>query len=438
MTADRDPVTQEEAAADFAYLERFEHLLLAVSGGPDSLALMLLMSAWQRARTHALPTLSVATVDHGLRAESASEAQFVASIAGSLGLPHATLKWDDDKPASGLAEAARLARYRLLEAHARSLSPTGVAVVTAHHRDDQAETFLMRLQRGSGIEGLAGMRPLRPLHPGSGVQLARPLLRYAKSRLTATVAAHGVTPVIDPSNEDTTYERVRLRALLARLEDAGIASRAIATAAGRLGSAREALNYAQTVFEETLSLSYGHEVFAAVDRKVFDAGPTYLRQQLLARLIDRFGGAAAMPRLSQIEQLDAAIAGKGKVAATYGGATVSAGEKHIRVWREAGRLRETFALSPGETRAFDARFIVHCAADAPRGLEVRALGRAGMARIATLMQTRGNPPSRAAMAQPAFWRDDELMAVPTLAPFAKDGFARWAEPIYQVLPLIRA
>ena len=151
-------MTAAEADAAFAMLADFDHLILAVSGGPDSMALMVLAAEW-RARTRPAISLSVATVGHGLRPQSRGEAEMVSDEAGKLDLPHANLTWDGAKPSTGIPEAARDARYRLLDEHARSFATQvrRVALVTAHHRDDQAETFAMRLARGAGIDGLAAM-----------------------------------------------------------------------------------------------------------------------------------------------------------------------------------------------------------------------------------------------------------------------------------------
>ena len=138
-------------------------LVLAVSGGPDSMALMLLATRWLPTASPA-PVVHVATVDHGLRRGSADEAKWVALQAAAMGFPHHTLTWEGDKPATGRQAAAREARYGLLAGLIGHLSlPTPAAIAVAHHRDDQAETVLMRLARGSGVDGLAGMLPSRPL-----------------------------------------------------------------------------------------------------------------------------------------------------------------------------------------------------------------------------------------------------------------------------------
>lgn len=191
-----------------------------MSGGPDSLALLLLASAAFPGRVEA------ATVDHALRKESADEAAFVASVCASMGVPHRTLTvaWDQ-LPESNLQGAARERRYALLADWA---SRGGMnAVATAHHADDQAESLLMRLARGAGVRGLAGIRPTRPLT--ADVDLVRPLLGWRRDELRAIVESAGIDPVDDPSNRDDRFLRTAVRELLAQsdlLEPARLAASA--------------------------------------------------------------------------------------------------------------------------------------------------------------------------------------------------------------------
>ncbi|WP_285713532.1 tRNA lysidine(34) synthetase TilS [Erythrobacter oryzae] len=199
-------------AADLAALwpeeEREGRALgLAVSGGPDSLALLLLANA-------ALPgRIAVASVDHGLRPEAADEVALVGRIAAERGIPFTALKVDL-APGNVLAEA-RSARYAAL---ARWAGEAGLgAVATAHHADDQAETLLMRLNRGSGLAGLAGVRPHTRIE-ATDVSLLRPLLGWRKAELAAVVAAAGIVAVQDPSNTNPAFDRARIRAGLAGAE----------------------------------------------------------------------------------------------------------------------------------------------------------------------------------------------------------------------------
>ena len=211
-----------------------ERIGLAVSGGPDSIALLLLGHSARPGLIEAI------TVDHGLRPEAKDEAAFVASICAGLSVPHSirTVEWRE-RPTSGLQEQARHARYALI---AEWMADRRLgAVCTAHHADDQAETLLMRLARGSGVRGLAAMRPSAPL-PGKPEKFViRPLLNWRSAELAAVCGAAGVAPVADPSNDDAQFERVRIRQALTTL---ALDSEALARSASNLASADEALDWA--------------------------------------------------------------------------------------------------------------------------------------------------------------------------------------------------
>lgn len=225
-----------EAEALFAPLAG-RRALLAVSGGPDSVALMRLAALWLAQGGAATGAeIFVATVDHGLRTESRGEAEAVGRWAGALGLPHQILVWQGAKPQSRIQERARVARYALLRAHARALGAD--YLLTAHHADDQAETILFRLLRGSGIAGLAGMQSLTRQ---AGVVLYRPLLNISKTSLVAYCEACAQPYVHDPSNENSAFARTRLRALLPRLEEAGLDAAGWARLGRRAVRAEQAL-----------------------------------------------------------------------------------------------------------------------------------------------------------------------------------------------------
>ncbi len=234
------PVSDTEAAALFSELSGAKRLLLAVSGGPDSTALLLLAARW-RAGLRRGPKLVAATVDHGLRPESKGEAASVARLARSLGVEHRILRWAGHKPQSGLQEAAREARYRLLSQAAREAGARHV--LTGHTLDDQAETILFRLARGSGLAGLIGMMPQSPM-PIAGatdIRLVRPLLSIPKARLLATLAEAGVPHADDPSNRDPRFTRSRLRALMPKLAAEGLTAERLALLGRRIEKAETAL-----------------------------------------------------------------------------------------------------------------------------------------------------------------------------------------------------
>lgn len=274
---------------------------LAVSGGPDSLALLQLAAAARPGQVEA------ATVDHQLRTESADEAAVVAGLCEKLGIPHAvvTARWAD-KPATAIQERARRERYRLLGfwVEERGLN----ALATGHHADDQAETLMMRLARGAGVRGLAGMRGSSRA-PGSEVRLLRPLLGWRRAELEQLCRDVGIAPAADPSNDDEHYERVRVRKHLAETDwlDAG----AIATSARHLADAQTALEWAarrewkQSVTERSDLITYSptdapgeilRRVVARAVRKLATEGDVELRGGELDRLLDalRSGGTSTL------------------------------------------------------------------------------------------------------------------------------------------------
>src|SRR5579871_3557049 len=232
---DKSPISVAQAKSLFADWKRAPALVLAVSGGPDSIALMWLAARWRNALARG-PRLLAVTVDHGLRPEAAREAREVKRLAQTLGVPHRTVRWTGEKPGSGLPAAARAARYPLLAIAARQ---TGAShVITAHTRDDQAETLLMRLLRGSGIGGLAAMARESERE---GVVIARPFLNISKSQLVATVEKAGIGFADDPTNRDTRFTRPRIRAVIEGLAAEGGDARNLARLASRLARANAAV-----------------------------------------------------------------------------------------------------------------------------------------------------------------------------------------------------
>jgi tRNA(Ile)-lysidine synthase len=207
---------------------------VAVSGGPDSLAVLLLVAAVRPGDVEA------ATIDHALRPDSAGEPEMVAQLCEQLGVPHATLtvRWREP-PVTAIQERARRERYRLLGFWAEEQGLQAIA--TGHHADDQAETLLMRLMRGAGVRGLAGMRP-RSIAPGTEVRLLRPLLGWRRSELQQLCADAGLTPIADPSNMDEKFERVRVRRALGDAE--WIDAAAVTRSAANLADADSALEWA--------------------------------------------------------------------------------------------------------------------------------------------------------------------------------------------------
>jgi len=340
---DHDPISASDAKRLFADWKGAPALLLAVSGGPDSVALMWLAARWRRALARG-PRLVAVTVDHGLRKEAARESRDVKRLARTLEVEHRTLRWTGEKPRTGLPAAARSARYRLLAKAARDLGATHI--LTAHTRDDQAETLLMRMLRGSGIAGLAAMARESER---DGLLLARPLLQVPKSRLIATLDRAKLGFADDPTNRDANFTRPRLRALMPALAAEGGDIRNLARLAARLARANAAVEVLADGAERYMALRGSeaqHSVLhgRAFDSAVFAGLPEEIRLRLLKRAIDRFGheGAAELGKVEVLlGELDGmwkekaggpgGAPGRARLKRTLAGALISLGEGRIVV-----------------------------------------------------------------------------------------------------------
>jgi tRNA(Ile)-lysidine synthase len=291
---DKSPISVRQAKSLFADWKHASGLVLAVSGGPDSIALMWLAARWRGGLSRG-PSLLAVTVDHGLRAESAREAREVKRLARTLGVPHRTMRWAGQKPKSAVPAAARSARYRLLATIARQSGASHI--LTAHTRDDQAETVLMRLLRGSGINGLAAMARESERE---GVFLVRPFLNISKAQLIATLEKAKIGYADDPTNRDLRFTRPRIRHLIEGLGAEGGDARNLARLASRLARAnaaievltdgaarflalrdREARSPPTTLGPRPQNVTFAAAAFAAL--------PEEIRLRLLRRGIDRFG-----------------------------------------------------------------------------------------------------------------------------------------------------
>ena len=294
---------------------------LAVSGGPDSTALLLLAAAaYPRA-------IAAATVDHRLRPESGGEAAQVAALCGELGVPHATLPLDwTPPPRANLQAAARERRYQALLCWARDGGCDWLAV--AHHIDDQAETLLMRLARGSGIRGAAAARTWRPLgegRDGRAIRLIRPLLGWRRDELARLVEEAGVAAVDDPANRDPRHDRSRVRRAL--LRNRWLDPERLAAAAAHFAEAEEALDWTvDGLWSDRAEISADGSVSLDVEGL-----PRELQRRLVARAIAAVGKAGDLPGPKLARLVDALAAGR---IATLAGVRAAAGRR----W--------TFSLAP--------------------------------------------------------------------------------------------
>lgn len=327
-----EALTRTEADALFAGLFSFSNLALAVSGGADSLSLMVLFDDWRR-RAGWTGLCEVLVVDHGLRAESGQEAEFVMAEAARLGLRGAILRWQGPKPDQNLQEAARQARYALM---ASRMGATGAqALLLGHHLDDQAETFLDRLTRGSGLSGLSAMAADEREGP-EGLHLLRPLLGLRKARLEASLRARGLSWCADPSNRDEKYKRSRLRRIMGLLEDEGLSPDRLVETAAHLRRARQALEVTVNGFADE-HVTHHPAGPARVERQAYAGLPDDLRLRFLNRITQDVTGLRPRPRFSRLRALDEALRAGEPARQCLSGAVFEADGVFLWCWREAGR-----------------------------------------------------------------------------------------------------
>jgi tRNA(Ile)-lysidine synthase len=396
--------------APFGPFEPRPLLAVAVSGGADSLALCLLADHWARARGGSVIGL---TVDHRLRPEAAAEARQVAAWLAAHGIAHRTLAWRPPDGLRNLQAAARTARYALLDAWCRDSAC--LHLLTAHHREDQAETFLLRLARGSGLDGLASMRAERAL---VHCRLLRPLLPVPHDRLTASLAAQGQAWIEEPSNRDPRYARVRLRSSAALLIREGLTPSRLAATAQRLGRARAALAaaVAELLAEAVVLYPAG---FAWLDATPLSTTPPEIGLRALARLVTTVGGGIYPPRHERLERLFALLAEGLATGRTLGGCRFIPKRGAVLVCREPSAVAPPSALAPGASIRWDGRFAARLSTAAPEGLSLGALGNSTEAppelkeRLATL-------PGAARPTLPAIRDLAGIVAVPHLH-YAKIG-----------------
>jgi len=365
---------------------------VAVSGGGDSMALLHLLARW---RVEGGPEIAAVTVDHRIRPEGAAEAAFVAGVCAALSVPHATLVWQGWDGKGNLPDQARRARYGLIADWARQRGFAQVAL--GHTMDDQAENFVMRLARGSGVDGLAAMAHRRKAH---GILFLRPLLWARREELRTYLRAMTAAWVDDPTNEDTAYERVQARQALAVLAPLGITAESLVATAHRLDMARTALNQAAHDLARAAARVEAGDVI--VRRDPFDAAPLETQARLMAHALCWIASAEYRPRFAALGEVMRQIAA-GK-RATLHGCLIMPRRGGYHITREA-------AATPGDgapDRLWDGRWCV--SGPLEPGISVRALGKTGLAQMPVPPdRTR---PQASFLAQPAIWRGEQLVAAP--------------------------
>lgn len=321
-------------------------VLAAVSGGSDSIAMLLLVAAWAK---HVNADVQVVTVDHGLRPEAAAEAAFVASLCEGLGLPHVTLAWDGMKPDSGIIQAARNARYRLMEEFAADIGAGTILV--AHTANDQAETILMRNARsGEGVtgRGLSGMAPVMLLP--ARTRLMRPLLKFKRETLRHYLRSNHQSWIEDPSNSDQSYERVRVRAEL-QGADARIAR--ICRFSEVMGKHRKLVATAVAkLLSEHLTVTQG-PVYS-LPEAILQGLPAELKLSVLQVLVSIAGGSQYFVPANSLERLFLED-GDGRI--TAGNAVLECRSGALRVYREKRNL-PAILIGAGDVVVWDGRFLI--------------------------------------------------------------------------------
>ncbi len=370
---------------------------IAVSGGGDSMALMVLMAEW--AARHAI-ALAAVSVNHGLRPECGAEIAAAAALAARLGLAHDTLHWQGARARGNLMDAARQARRSLIAAWAQGRGVQAVAL--GHTLEDQAETLLMRIARGSGVDGLAGMAPARRW---GGITWLRPLLTTRREALREVLRGCGADWAEDPTNADPRFARARTRRAMAQL---GLDPARLARSAGQMAQARDALS--QAALDAGGGILRMQAGDALLDRAGLEALPQELRERLVAQLLCALSGQPYRPRLQALRRALAA-----PTRATLHGCLLTWQPRTLRIARE---WKAVAGLCTPVDALWDGRWRLHPPPGTPAtGHSIRALGRAidrlPVAAAPTL-------PQSSLMASPAVWRGTELVA----APLADPG-SRW-------------
>lgn len=391
-------------------------LAVAVSGGCDSMALALLAYDWAKARNI---TLTALTVDHHLRAESSAEAEQVRQWLCARGMAHHILEWQfDTQPNANRQAAAREARYSLM---AEWCAAHGIHhLLLGHHLDDQAETFLLRLQRGSGVDGLAAMRPRSSRH---GLTLLRPLLDAPKTALQNYLHTQNQTWVEDPSNEDRAYNRTAMRELLAQ---SGLDASTLAATAERMARAQDYLQQqSDAAYDACCQLREDGTIRIHLAR--WQPLHEEIRLRVLADAIADMNGSIYRPRFSELKSLHDALVSTPPETRTLAGIRFIPEDGQMLLLRETAAIAAPVALAADSHGLWDGRFTYHCAPDCPPA-QLGALGTEGWAKLKAAAPESAAAirlPKRVLHTLPALWHLESPLLVPHIHYVDAQAKAAW-------------
>lgn len=366
---------------------------IALSGGGDSVALLTLMAGW---RTKAGPDLYAITIDHGLRAGSAAEAQDAKAHCDRLRIPHQILRWQGWTGQGNLQDVARRARRKLISDWAQKNTIQTVAV--GHTADDQAETMLMRLARGSGVDGLSGMAVSSH---NNHVNFIRPLLTHRRDDLRQYLRDLGLGWADDPSNEDTRFDRIKARQAIEGLANLGITVDGLVQTASRLRSTRGYLEQQLAQVARNLtSVTVLGDVL--IDRKEFVALHVEMQQRLMAHALKWVASTPYRPRQSSLADVLLAV-GHGQVRTLAGCRIICEKDDRIRVFREYQAVKDQICSA---NSIWDNRW--RLSGPVGDGWEIKVLAESGLAKF-TDWRDLGHPQA-SLLASPAVYRHGDVIA----------------------------
>ncbi len=426
--------TDQSLLQRFHFLESYPAVALAVSGGADSLAMLYLVAQWQsclkrrvysaqaESQIQKIPKIHVLSVDHGLRKAGAEEAKAVVGQAKELGFQAQVLVWEGESPKTSVQEKARNARYWLCGGYCVRHDIS--IMLTAHQREDQVETFLMRLARGSGVDGLSSIGQQVRM---KGLIVCRPLLDVGKQELKDYLSALDVQWAEDPSNENCDYERVRVRQNIGVLESLNIGGNAVALSVQRLARARKALEFSamqlyhdEVLFDPAPLFSFRQDVLENV--------PEELVIRLLGIILAKMPFSAKSPELAKVERLVSALREGETVVGCLACCEIIVSGGHVYIYPERGRMSDedsTVILEKGRAVVWGRCLTVTLQRDLEGAVTARALGKKAFAPLRGALSDSSDVPewmrcvpSSVGATFLSFWMGRQLLAVPSIGYYA--------------------